>query len=137
MDTKNPNPKDVCASGRLDMSLFPPVAVAAGALAMTEGALKYGPYNWRDSAVKATVYYSAMRRHLDKWFEGQWQDPVTHVPHLASVLANAAILLDSHASQTLIDDLPKAMLNDAALGRMYEGPKLQHVLSRPWEKETS
>lgn len=104
---KETNPKDDAAAGtRVDLSLFPHTAVVWGALAMTEGHLKYGGYNYRISGVKSSVYIAALRRHLLKWEAGEEVDTKTKVPHLASVLACTAILIDSIECEKLIDDRP-------------------------------
>jgi hypothetical protein len=34
------------------------------------GAGKYGPYNWRDRAVRASIYVDACERHLNAWLDG-------------------------------------------------------------------
>jgi hypothetical protein len=103
---KPSNPKDALTSlgGKLDLSLFPPSAKAYGALALTEGAIKYGRNNWRACGVRATVYKAALERHLDKWFEGEACDQQTGVPHLANALACLAILIDATESGLLTDD---------------------------------
>lgn len=106
MDRKETNPKDRIATSRLDLSLFPATATAYGALAMTEGDLKYGGYNYRTIGVKASIYYAAANRHLDKWFNGEYNDSKTGVPHLASVLACIGILIDSIECGKLNDDRP-------------------------------
>lgn len=105
---KNGNPKDRLAAERLDLGLFPVIASAYGALAMTEGALKYGAFNWREpgKGVRASVYYAACRRHLDKYISREWEDPDTGVPHLASALACIAILIDAHETNCVTDDRP-------------------------------
>ncbi len=105
-ETKETNPKDGAATTRLDLSLFPPSARIYGALAMTEGDLKYGGYNWRVAGVKASVYVAACARHLEKWWDGQDSDPVTHVPHLANAIACLAILVDAIEAAKLTDDRP-------------------------------
>lgn len=111
---KNSNPKDRLSADRLDLSLFPVIASAYGALAMTEGGLKYGPYNWREpgKGVRASVYYAACRRHLDKWLAREWEDPKTGVPHLASALADIAILIDAYEVGCVTDDRPKFLAGD-------------------------
>lgn len=106
------NPKDRCASNRIDLSLFPPSARAYGALGMTEGDLKYGGYNYRVAGVKASVYYAAAGRHLDRWFNGEDVDPKTKVPHLASALACIAILIDGTEQGNLNDDRPPEQPSD-------------------------
>ena len=105
-DFKATNPKDRLATNRLDLSLFPDTAVAYGALGMTEGDSKYGGYNYRVGGVLASVYYAAARRHLAKYFNGEWADRKTNVPHLASALACVAILIDAHECGVLRDDRP-------------------------------
>ena len=106
MDKKDTNPKDKMAITRLDLSLFPTTAKAYGALAMTEGDLKYGGYNYRTAGVKSSVYYAAVGRHLDKWFNGEWADQKTGVPHLASALACIGVLIDAIECNKLNDDRP-------------------------------
>jgi dATP/dGTP diphosphohydrolase len=94
------------ATSRLDLSLFPQTAIAYGALAFTEGDLKYGGYNWRVAGVSANVYVAALLRHVFKWYNGEWADPKTGVPHLASVLACNAVLVDAIECGKLNDDRP-------------------------------
>jgi hypothetical protein len=106
LDAKETNPKDRAATTRLDLSLFPATARVYGALAFAEGDLKYGGYNWRVAGVKASVYYAACNRHLDKWFNGQESDSVTGVPHLANAIACLAVLVDAIVVGRLNDDRP-------------------------------
>lgn len=105
-DFKLTNPKDQAATDRLDMSLFPDAAVAYGALAMTEGHLKYGGFNYRVAGVQASVYIAALRRHVAKWYNGEEVDPDTKVPHLANALACLAIMIDAKECRKLNDDRP-------------------------------
>lgn len=77
------------------VSMIPPVARKWHSVAHLEGALKYGAYNWRDTDIDVSIYLDAMGRHIDKLAGGQFTDPATGIPHLASVMASAAILLDS------------------------------------------
>ena len=106
LDWKDTNPKDGAATTRLDLSLFPTSAVAYGALAMTEGDLKYGGFNWRVSGVRSSVYVAALKRHVDKWYNGQDDDPKTLVPHLANGMACIGILIDAIEQGKLVDDRP-------------------------------
>lgn len=105
-DAKDTNPKDAAATTRLDLGLFPPSAHAYGALAFVEGDLKYGGYNWRVAGVMSSVYYAALQRHMDKWWNGEECDPKTQVPHLANALACIAILIDAVEQGNLNDDRP-------------------------------
>lgn len=104
LETKPTNPKDAIGSDKLPLHLWPPTASALGCLALLDGALKYGRANWRGAGVRATIYYDAARRHLDKWFEGEDVDEDSGLPHLAHVLACIAILVDADAVGKLNDD---------------------------------
>ena len=115
-EIKESNPKDTAAAGtRVDLSLFPHTAVVYGALAMTEGHLKYGAYNWRVAGVKASVYLAALRRHLAKWEAGEDCDQKTKVPHLANAMSCLAIAIDATECGMLIDDRPPRVPDIAEL----------------------
>lgn len=60
----------------------------------------------RSSPISASVYRGALDRHLKSWWNGEDKDPKTGVPHLASVIAGAAILLDAELAGKLMDDRP-------------------------------
>ena len=103
MSEKPTNPKDMIATNKVPFHLWPETASAYGALAMAEGAMKYGRSNWRHAGAKASVYYDAARRHLNAWFEGEDLD-ASGAPHLAHVLACVAILVDATEAGKLHDD---------------------------------
>ena len=42
---------------------------------MDDGGDKYGPFNWQDTPIQASVYYDAMMRHLMAWYTGENVDP--------------------------------------------------------------
>lgn len=107
-DGKLTNPKDAIGSSKLPLHLVPASLKAYAALSFLEGATKYGAYNWRAAGVRASIYKSALERHLEKWWNGEWADPKTGVPHLASVLACAGIILDAKLCGKLNDDRPPA-----------------------------
>jgi len=98
------NPKDLLGAKKIDLSLFPDVAVLHGAHAMFDGAGKYGPYNWRTKHVRATVYITAARRHLLAWAAGEEYAEDSGVHHLGHVLGCVAILLDAQQTGALLDD---------------------------------
>lgn len=99
-----PNPKDAAASDRLPLHLIPSVALQWLALALYEGAWKYGRANWRRAGVVTTVYTAAAARHLKKYEAGQDADPKSRVHHLGNVMACCAILLDAELAGMLDDD---------------------------------
>jgi hypothetical protein len=105
-DQKPTNPKDVIGSRKLPVHLVPDSVTVYAALAFLEGALKYGRFNWRISGVRFMIYTDAIERHLKKLKNGEWADPVTRVPHLASIIACAGIILDAKDCGKLNDDRP-------------------------------
>lgn len=105
-EKKDTNPKDAIGATKLPLHLIPGSAKAYLSLALLEGALKYGKYNWRIAGVRASIYLDALERHLEKWKNGEETDPLTGVPHLASVMACSAIILDARACGMLTDDRP-------------------------------
>jgi hypothetical protein len=108
-DIKASNPKDAIGSTKVPMGLVPGIVTAYASLAWLEGKTKYGGVNWRDAGVKSTVYVDALLRHCMKWFDGgEWADKKTRVPHLASIIACAGILLDAELNGKLVDDRPKS-----------------------------
>ena len=102
--SKPTNPKDKLGSNKIPYHLFPKTAVAHGTLAMLYGALLYGRSNFRAIGVRASIYYDACSRHLDKWFEGETYDKDSGVHHLGHALACIAIILDAEAANKLNDD---------------------------------
>lgn len=104
--TKPTNPKDAAAFDKAPLHLVPASFKAYTAVALAEGAMKYGSWNWRAAGVRASVYVSALQRHLDKWFNGEEFDPKTGVPHLANAAACLAVLIDSKTQMNMTDDRP-------------------------------
>lgn len=120
----DPNPKDLIGKSKPQMHLIPPVAEVLTAKVFELGAAKYGPYNWRDHDVQATVYISAARRHLAAWLDGEDDDPESGVTHLAHVASCMAILMDAQRNGKLIDDRPPggkaaAVIRELTRGEAY------------------
>ena len=106
--SKPTNPKDAMAIDKAPLHLVPASFKALTALALAEGAMKYGAHNWRAAGIRASVYVAALQRHLDKWWNGEMADPATGVPHLANACACLAILIDAEMSGKCVDDRPPA-----------------------------
>lgn len=104
MTTKDTNPKDAIGSTKLPVHLFPFSAIAYGCIGLLNGALKYGRMNWRAAGIRPTVYFDALNRHMNAWMEGEEVDPDDKVHHLMAAQATLAILIDAHASGTMVDD---------------------------------
>lgn len=102
--TKPTNPKDAIGFNKLPIHLWPTTATAMGSLALLDGMLKYGRSNFRAIGVRSSIYFDAVNRHLNAWFEGEDNDPDSGLPHLAHALAGLAILVDAEAAGKLNDD---------------------------------
>jgi hypothetical protein len=100
------NPKTAYGVQKTPVHLVPPPALLALAEVMGLGAKKYGPYNWREHAVSASVYQAAAMRHLLAWWSGESTDPESGQSHLAHAMACCAIVLDAEAVGKLNDDRP-------------------------------
>lgn len=105
-DGDGENPKDRIGSAKPPLHLIPSAAEVTESVVMALGAKKYGPFNWRQSKVKASIYVAAARRHLLQWFDGQDDDPESGVSHIAHARACLGILLDAMATGNLVDDRP-------------------------------
>jgi hypothetical protein len=100
------NPKDLLGDTKPNLALVPPAASIYMALAMGDGAKKYGPYNWREKEVRAMVYVAAALRHINAYLDGEDHAEDSHKPHLAHALACLGILADATETGNLIDDRP-------------------------------
>jgi len=100
------NPKDLLGAAKPDLSLVPPAAIIYMALAMGDGANKYGPYNWREKKVKGRVYVAACMRHLLQWLDGEENAEDSGRPHLAHAMACLGIIADAKETGNLVDDRP-------------------------------
>lgn len=101
------NPKDRIGAKKPRLSLVPPAGLVYAALAMANGADKYGPYNWREKKVQAMIYLEAAQRHLLSWQDGEENAQDSGVPHLGHALACILILIDALETHNLIDNRPK------------------------------
>lgn len=105
---KETNPKDLIGSKKLGTTVVPDVVKFYCALGNLEGLLKYGANNWSHAGVRCSVYLDALDRHIAKFKAGEWADPKTRVPHLASALACIGIILDANMREKIVDDRPPA-----------------------------
>ncbi len=108
------NPKKIVGDTKPPLHLIPPQSLIYLSMAMKDGAYEsgYGPYNWRDDPIYMSTYYSASGRHWMAALDGEWIDPKSKIPHLAHAMASAAIVLDAHENDALLD--PKYKQGNAA-----------------------
>ena len=105
MTDRDVNPKQIWGDKKPNLALIPPSMEIPLALAMMDGAGKYGPYNWRINPVETMTYIAAAKRHLGAFLDGEWVAP-DGVQHLGHVMACCGILLDAYYTGNLIDNRP-------------------------------
>lgn len=84
--------------------------VAKMAVAMEEGALKYGRFNFRSTDVMASDYCDALFRHFSAFIEGEDIDQKSGMHHLTKIMATCAVMLDAMEHDTFVDDRPESGL---------------------------
>lgn len=99
------NPKQLYGDRKPPVHLVPPALNIGASKALGEGAVKYGPYNWRLAPVENLTYIAAIMRHAMAYLDGENVDPESTVgkTHLEGIAGCIAILLDSEALGVLID----------------------------------
>lgn len=106
IETKPTNPKDAIGIRKVPMSTVPATVMAETALAMLEGALKYGRHNYRVIGVRYSVYYDAAMRHLTAAWEGEDTDPESGLSHVTKAIASLVVLRDALIRENVVDDRP-------------------------------
>lgn len=107
MTNKPSNPKDAIGIRKLAFSVLPWRVLTGVALAMLEGAAKYGRHNYRAAGVRASVYFDAVvARHLTDWWEGVDIDPDSGVHHIDKAIAGLMVMRDSMYQGNFEDDRP-------------------------------
>jgi len=117
------NPKDLIGITKPPLSLVPPVGTIHTAMAMKDGAAKYGPYNWRENPVVSSIYIDAALRHIASWQDGEELAEDSGAHHLGHAAACLYILLDAQASECLVDARPGRGVSAALLKHLTEGKK--------------
>lgn len=116
------NPKTAMGALKLPLDLVPPSATHFLAMAMADGAKKYGPYNWREHAISTSVYIGAAKRHIDAFWDGETNAEDSKVHHIAHAMACLAIMLDAMSIGMLQDNRPTPGAA-AALQKQYAAAK--------------
>lgn len=106
MSTKSINPKDLIGVTKTPLHLVSPIGTVYASVAQYLGATKYGAWNWRGNETSASVYYSALQRHMLNWWAGEENDPVDGTPHLANALACINIIIEGMYMGNMHDDRP-------------------------------
>ncbi len=104
--SKGVNPKDAIGAAKNPHGCVSRAVLAEVGLAMMEGARKYRRHNYRVSSVRAEVYFDAVNRHLDAWWEGEDIDPDSGLPHLTKAIASLFVIRDAIICNSWYDDRP-------------------------------
>jgi len=111
------NPKTRFGVKKPSFRLIPGAALVHEAVVFMLGAAKYGPFNWRENKVSASVYVDAALRHIESWHDGEDVDPESGASHLAHARACLAIILDAMETGNLIDDRPLPGVTSTLIAR--------------------
>lgn len=106
MVNKPTNPKDAVGVRKPPLSPVPAPVLGEIGVALLEGAMKYGRHNYRETGVRASVYYDAAWRHLSAWWEGEDTDPESGLPHLTKAMSSLVVLRDAQMGDMMSDDRP-------------------------------
>lgn len=126
-DTKETNPKDGIGAKKVPMTVVPFGVLAELAVAMLEGATKYGRHNYRSAGARSSIYIDAAMRHLMRWWEGEDIDPDSGVSHIVKAIASLTVLRDAQLNGKSVDDRPP---RHADIGAHYDklNKDCEHVL---------
>jgi len=108
-NTKASNPKDLIGVRKVPIfSVLSMRVLARVALALLEGALKYGRHNYRCIGVAASVYVDATARHMALFWEGEDIDQESRagLHHIDKAIAGLMVLRDSILMGNWVDDRP-------------------------------
>lgn len=111
-DTKPTNPKDIAAIAKVPQSVVPRQVLSEVAVALSEGAWKYGRHNYRKTGVLASVYYDATMRHLDDWWEGTDIDTLSGLSHITKAIASLFVMRDAMIQEMFTDDRPPKVIEN-------------------------
>jgi hypothetical protein len=95
-----------CNRNKPSPTLVPSTAILCTAMAMKDGADKYGPYNWRTGSIPLMEYLDKVLRHIHAYIDGQDCAPDSNLNHLYHAAADLDIIIDSMHSSTLKDNRP-------------------------------
>lgn len=118
--TKETNPKDAIGDTKVPLRLLSPIAKIKWAMALFAGMLKYGAFNYIIAGARASIYISAMDRHMDAYKAGEDYDPTDGTDHLGNIMACCGILIDAREAKHLVDDRGPSLSHRAAVAEAEE-----------------
>jgi len=132
------NPKDLIGVRKIPLSIVPYSAVAGMALALLDGASKYGPFNYRDIPVQNHIYGEAGLGHFMSWLDGEDNAQDSGLHHLYHAMACAAIIIDGTVQGTIKETRhsfgkpgPGTFSRDP-FKQLGDPDKIKELLERKW-----
>jgi hypothetical protein len=128
------NPKHYAGQAKIPFGDVPAIVMAELGVAMHEGARKYGAYNYRRTAIRASDYYDAAQRHLKQWYElGEDVDPTCGISHITKALAALTVLRDAQINGMCKDDRPPVVNGDhwRELERVVQALRAKYPVEAP------
>lgn len=130
------NPKDLIGMTKPPLSLVPPCFEIYVAMAMKNGAQKYGPYNWRKEKILSMEYLNAAKRHIAAFIDGETNAKDSGQHHLAHAAACMAILLDAFLNDCIKDNRPVPGKTAELIERFTEKKeKKSNIRAFKWKKD--
>lgn len=134
---KTINPKDMIGVTKTPLHLVSPIGTVYASIAAYLGATKYGAWNWRGSETSASVYYSALQRHLMNWWSGEENDPTDGTPHMANALTCINIIIEGMYMGNMRDDRPPSVSLRPAMKMVEDlmpilAAKYKHMEPKHW-----
>lgn len=101
------DPKGAQGAAKVPFRALPWAVIAEASLGMGEGAVKYGPHNWRSSGgVEAMTYVEGAIRHLTAFVLGEDTDAASGVSHVSKAISGLMILRDAQLNGACLDNRP-------------------------------
>lgn len=98
------NPKTLYGIVKPGFHHTPYIPLMEYSLVHQMGAMKYGPFNWRDDPVSISTYLDAAERHIAKYRAGMQLASDSGLHELAHAMTCLSIVIDAEYHGTLIDD---------------------------------
>ncbi len=106
------DPKLLLSKKKVSFASLPMNVISEVAVGMTEGAMKYGAYNFRETPIKYSTYFDSTLRHLLTWWEGQDMDPDSGLNHITKAITSLIVLRDGMMHDGKDDRPPKTEFID-------------------------
>lgn len=131
--TRGVDPKGEIGKTKLPLGTLPWAVILEASLGLGEGAIKYGPHNWRASdAVEVMTYIEAAQRHLISFILGEDIDPASGIPHVTKAISSLMVVRDAQIHGASVDNRPAASAPGLleALGDQWADVRVQAKKAR-------